>query len=164
MGTALCHRLLDLGYNLTVMANRSRTGVEEITARGGVEVATPREIAASSDIILLCMDTSISVEGRMYGDDGVIAGLQSGAVVIDFGTSLPGSTREIGKAVSDAGGSYLDAPMGRTPTHAREGKVNFMCSGEKAAFDKSESTLRDMAENVFLSGRSGHRTYHKTDQ
>ena len=45
--------------------------------------------------------------------------------------------------------------MARTPTHAREGKVNFMCSGEKAGFDTVQPVLQDMAESVFYLGELG---------
>jgi len=88
MGRAMCDHMLDEGYQLTIMANKSREAVDAAVARGANEVKTPKEIAQASDIVMLCMDTSNSVEGRMYGEDGVIAGLSSEKVVIDFGTSL----------------------------------------------------------------------------
>jgi 2-hydroxy-3-oxopropionate reductase len=158
MGSAMAGRLLDLGYPLTVMANRSRKNVEAAVARGATEVATPRELAERSDIVLLCMDTSASVEARMRGQDGVIAGLRPGAIVIDFGTSLPSSTRALGAEVEAAGGHYLDAPLGRTPAHAKDGKLNVMAAGDKAAFDRVEPVLHDLGENVFHLGPlgSGH--------
>src|SRR5690606_17932618 len=104
------------------------------------------------------MGTSDQVESRMRGPDGVIAGLQDGAIVIDFGTSLPGSTRELGEEVAAAGGTYLDAPLGRTPSHGREGKLNIMCAGDQATFDKVKPVLDDLGENVFHLGPlgSGH--------
>lgn len=158
MGSAMCQRMLDLGYPLTVIAHRSRENVEKAVARGAAEANTARELAERSDIVMLCVDTSESVEARMFGDDGVIAGLKSGAVAIDFGTSLPSSTRAIGDAVAVAGGTYLDAPLGRTPAHALEGKLNIMCSGDEAAFGKVKPVLEDLGENVFHLGTlgSGH--------
>ncbi len=158
MGSAMCQRMLDLGYPLTVIAHRARGNVEKAIARGAAEVNTPRELAERSDIVMLCVDTSASVEARMYGDNGVIAGLKNGAVAIDFGTSLPASTRSIGEAVEAAGATYLDAPLGRTPSHALEGKLNIMCSGDETAFNKVKPVLEDLGENVFHLGKlgSGH--------
>jgi 2-hydroxy-3-oxopropionate reductase len=158
MGSAMCQRLLDLGYPLTVIAHRARDNVEKAVARGAVEVETARGLAQQSDVVMLCIDTSASVEARMYGDDGVIAGLKNGAVAIDFGTSLPASTRSIGEAVAAAGAFYLDAPLGRTPAHAAEGKLNIMCSGNETAFRTAKPVLEDLGENVFHLGRlgSGH--------
>ncbi len=155
MGSAMCQRLLDLGYPLTVIANRSRANVDKAVARGAHEATTARDVAAASDIIMLCMDTSASVEARMNGPEGVIAGLKPGAVVIDFGTSLPGSTRRLGELVAAAGGTMLDAPLGRTPSHALEGKLNIMGSGEEAAFARVKPVLADLGENVFHLGELG---------
>lgn len=158
MGAAMVGRLQDKGYNVTVTANRSRPNIDAAVARGATEVATAKDVASASDVVMLCMDTSASVEGRMRGADGVIAGLRSGATVVDFGTSLPGSTRELGDEVTAAGGQYLDAPLGRTPAHAKDGLLNIMTAGDKGAFDKIEPVLKDLGENVFHLGAigSGH--------
>lgn len=155
MGSAMVNRLIDLGFPLTVMANRSRANVEAAVERGATEVAAAREIAEAADIVMLCMDTSASVESRMFGDDGVIAGLSAGNTVIDFGTSLPSSTLKIGAAVSETGASYMDAPLGRTPTHGREGKLNVMAAGADADFERVRPVLDDLGENVFHVGPLG---------
>ena len=158
MGGAMVGRLQDQGYAVNVIANRTRTYVDQAIARGATEVSTAKELAAASDIVMLCMDTSANVEARMRGADGVIAGLKQGAVVIDFGTSLPASTKALGDEVAAAGGQYLAAPLGRTPSHAKDGLLNIMGSGDKAAFDKVKPVLDDLGENVFHLGAlgSGH--------
>ena len=158
MGSAMVSRLQDQGYALTVTANRSRPNIDAAVARGAVEVATARDVAAASDIVMLCMDTSQSVEGRMNGNDGIIAGLKPGGVVIDFGTSLPASTRALAEKVAAAGGTMLDGPLGRTPQQAYDGKLNIMASGDKAVFDQIKPVLDDLGENVFHLGAvgSGH--------
>ncbi|MDB2407856.1 NAD(P)-dependent oxidoreductase [Jannaschia sp.] len=156
MGSAMVQNLLDRGYALTVLSNRDRTGVEAALARGATEAASARAVAEASDIVMLCMGTSDHVEGRMRGDDGVIAGLRPGAVVIDFGTSLPASTKALGAEVADAGGAYLDAPLGRTPTHGRDGQLNIMCGGDADAFAKVKPVLEDQGENVFHLGALGN--------
>jgi 2-hydroxy-3-oxopropionate reductase len=158
MGAAMVERMQGLGYSLTVIANTSRANVDAAVARGATEVSTAREVAAASDIVILCMSTSEQVESRMRGADGVIAGLRDGAVVIDFGTSLPDSTRALGGEVAAAGGTYMDAPLGRTPMHAKDGLLNIMGAGDKAAYDKVKPVLDDLGENVFHLGAlgSGH--------
>jgi len=158
MGAAIVSRLQDLQYSVTVCANKSRPKIDAAVARGAIEVMTARNVAEQSDIIMLCMDTSASVEARVRGSDGLISGLKPQAVVIDFGTSLPNSTRTLGSEVTASGGFYLDAPLGRTPTHALEGKLNIMASGDKVAFDAVFDVLQDLGENVFHLGAlgSGH--------
>ena len=155
MGSAMVERLQACGYAVTVTANRSRPNIDAAVERGATEVTTSREVAIASDIVMLCMDTSQSVESRMRGDDGVIAGLSSGTVVIDFGTSLPASTRVLGEEVAKVGAFLLDAPLGRTPLHAKDGLLNIMGSGDKSAYDKVKPVLDDLGENVFHLGELG---------
>ena len=155
MGSAMVSCLQDNGYKLVVMANRSREAVDAACARGATEVTSPKEVAEASDIIMLCMDTSQSVEGRMRGNDGIIAGLSSGKIVIDFGTSLPASTRQLAQEVTAKGAQMLDAPLGRTPQHAKDGLLNIMTAGDKEAFDNAKPVLDVVGENVFYLGGSG---------
>ena len=155
MGSAIVQRLQACGYPLTALGNRNRTGIQAALARGAQEASTARELATASDIVMMCMGTSDQVEGRMRGPDGVIAGLQDGATVIDFGTSLPASTRSLASEVAEIGGAYLDAPLGRTPAHEVDGLLNIMCAGDKDAFDRVKPVLDDIAENVFFLGASG---------
>ncbi len=155
MGAAMVGRLQSLGYSLNVLGNVTRPRIDAAVANGATEAANARELAGESDIVMLCMDTSVSVEARMRGADGVIAGLRPGMTVIDFGTSLPGSTKELGAEVAAAGATYLDAPLGRTPSHAVDGLLNIMCAGDRAAFDRVRPVLDDLGENVFHLGALG---------
>lgn len=155
MGDAMVQRLQAKGYALNVLANRSRANVDAAVSRGAVECKSAKEVAEASDIIMLCMDTSASVEGRMMGEDGILAGLSAGKTVIDFGTSLPASTRMLGEKTAARGADYMDAPLGRTPAHALEGALNIMGAGDKAVFDRVKPVLDDLGENVFHLGPLG---------
>ncbi|WP_212523340.1 NAD(P)-dependent oxidoreductase [Actibacterium sp. MT2.3-13A] len=155
MGSAMVECMQKAGYDVTVLGHRDRTGIEAALGRGATEAANAREVAENSDIVMFCMGTSAHVESRVYGEDGVLAGLKDGAIVIDFGTSLPGSTKKIGADMAAKGATYLDAPLGRTPAHAKEGKLNIMCSGDKAAYDRAKPVLDALGENVFHLGELG---------
>lgn len=158
MGAAMVECLQKKGYDLVVLGNRDRTGVEAALARGATEGISAKDVTEKSDIVMFCMGTSDHVESRVYGDDGVLAGVRDGQVVIDFGTSLPGSTKKIGADLAAKGATYLDAPLGRTPAHAVDGLLNIMCAGDEAAYEKVKPVLEDLGENVFHLGAlgSGH--------
>ncbi len=155
MGDAMVQCLQGKGYAMNVLANRSRVNVDAAIDRGAIEMASGKELAQASDIIMLCMDTSVSVEGRMMGDDGILAGLSAGKTVIDFGTSLPASTRMLGEKTAEKGADYMDAPLGRTPAHALDGALNIMGAGDKDVFDRVKPVLEDLGENVFHLGPLG---------
>lgn len=158
MGRAMVECLQKADYDLVVLGNRDRTGIDAALARGATEAANAREIAEAADVVMICVGTSDHVEANVYGDTGILAGAKPGQVVIDFGTSLPASTLKIGADMEAKGATYLDAPIGRTPAHAVDGLLNLMCSGDKAAFDRVKPVLDVMGENVFHLGKlgSGH--------
>lgn len=155
MGSAMAERLQSLGYAMTVLGNRNRAGVEAAVARGAREASTAKELAEASDFVMLCVATSEQVESRMRGPEGAIAGLRAGALAIDFGTSLPASTKALGAEVAAAGGHMLDAPLGRTPAHAKDGLLNIMGAGDEDAFERARPVLDDLGENVFHLGPLG---------
>ncbi len=155
MGSAMVERLQSLGYSMTVVAHRNRAPIDAAVARGAKEVSTPGELAAASEIIMLCVDTSDAVEAVMNGADGVINHLHSESLVIDFGTSLPGSTRALAKEVSAKNSAMIDAPLGRTPAHAVDGLLNIMAAGAREDFEKAKPVLDDLGENVFHVGPIG---------
>ena len=156
MGRAMVECLQKAGFELTVLGNRDRTGVEEALARGGSEAASAKALTEAADIVMICVGTSDQVEQRIYGDEGVLAGTKAGQIVIDFGTSLPASTLKIGADLAKKGATYLDAPLGRTPAHAKEGLLNIMCAGDEAAYAKVKPVLDVLGENVFHLGKLGN--------
>ena len=155
MGSAMVSRLQDCNYQLSVLGNKDRTGLDQALARGALEAASGVDLAKQSDVIMLCMGTSDQVEERILGEQGIISGLSSGKIIIDFGTSLPSSTKEISSKIADTGAVILDAPLGRTPHHAKDGLLNIMASGDKDAFDAVRTILENLGENVFYLGDLG---------
>ena len=155
MGSAMVGRLQDCNYQLTVLGNKDRTGLDQALTRGALEAASGVDLAKQSDVIMLCMGTSDQVEERILGEQGIISGLSLGKIIIDFGTSLPSSTKEISSKIADTGAVILDAPLGRTPHHAKDGLLNIMASGDKDAFDAVRTILENLGENVFYLGDLG---------
>jgi 3-hydroxyisobutyrate dehydrogenase-like beta-hydroxyacid dehydrogenase len=155
MGSAMVQRLQSLGYPVTVVAHRNRTRIEKAVARGAKEVATAGEVAKNSEIIMLCVDTSAAVESVMRGEGGVLEQLRPNSVVIDFGTSIPGITRQLAQECQAKSAAMMDAPLGRTPAQAVDGLLNIMAAGDSADFERMKPVLEDLGENVFHVGPIG---------
>lgn len=159
MGSNMVENLQKKGFHPIVM-DLNKDAVAAVVARGATEASSAAELAAASDIIMLCLTTSNVVEKLVYAEDGILAGIKKGAVLIDFGTSIPASTRKIGADIAKKGAGMVDAPLGRTPAHAKDGLLNIMASGDQATFDKVKPVLDMQGENVFYLGAlgSGHTT------
>jgi|TARA_R110000764_G_scaffold1130_2_gene4430 3-hydroxyisobutyrate dehydrogenase len=159
MGGNMVQNLQKKGFELNVM-DLNKEAVAACVARGATEVATAKELAAASDIIMLCLTTSNVVEKLVYGENGILSGIKEGAVLIDFGTSIPASTRKIGADLAAKGAGMVDAPLGRTPAHAKDGLLNIMAAGDIENFEKVKPILDQQGENVFYLGAlgAGHTT------
>jgi 3-hydroxyisobutyrate dehydrogenase len=159
MGGNMVECIQKNGFEPVVM-DLNKDAVATVVARGASEAASGKDLAAECDIIMLCLTTSDVVESLMYGDDGILAGIKAGATVIDFGTSIPASTRKIGADLAAKGAGMIDAPLGRTPAHAKDGLLNIMAAGDKDTYDKVKPVLDMLGENVFHLGAlgAGHTT------
>jgi 3-hydroxyisobutyrate dehydrogenase-like beta-hydroxyacid dehydrogenase len=159
MGTNMVENLQNKGFEPIVM-DLNAEAVAAVVARGATEATSAAELAAASDIVMLCLTTSAVVEKIVYAQEGILGGLKEGAVLIDFGTSIPTSTRKIGADLAKRGVGMIDAPLGRTPAHAKDGKLNIMAAGDRTTFDKVKPVLELQGENVFYLGAlgAGHTT------
>ncbi|MCP8898066.1 NAD(P)-dependent oxidoreductase [Gilvimarinus xylanilyticus] len=159
MGGNMVENLQKKGHEPVVM-DLNQEAVDVVLARGAKQAKTAKELAEASDIVMLCLTTSEVVEKLVYGDDGILAGIKEGAVLVDFGTSIPASTRKIGADLAKKGAGMVDAPLGRTPAHAKDGLLNIMASGDKETFEKVKPVLEQQGENVFYLGDlgAGHTT------
>ncbi len=160
MGGNMVENLQKRGFQVNVM-DLNKDAVATVLARGNAtEVTSAKELAATSDIVMLCLTTSKVVEMLVYGDDGILAGIKEGSVLVDFGTSIPASTRKIGADLAAKGAGMIDAPLGRTPAHAKDGLLNIMAAGDIETFNKVKPVLEEQGENVFHLGAlgAGHTT------
>ncbi len=159
MGGNMVECLQKNGFAPIVM-DLNKEVVAEVVDRGATEAKSAAELASACDIVMLCLTTSAVVEKLMYAEDGILAGIKEGAVVVDYGTSIPASTRKIGADLAKKGAGMVDAPLGRTPAHAKEGLLNIMAAGDKQHFDKVKTVLEIQGENVFYLGAlgAGHTT------
>lgn len=154
MGSNMVENLQKKGFEPIVM-DLNKDAVAAVVARGAAEASSAAELAAACDIVMLCLTTSNVVEKLVYAEDGILAGIKEGAVLIDFGTSIPASTRKIGADLAKKGAGMVDAALGRTPAHAKDGLLNIMASGDQTTFDKVKPILEMQGENVFYLGALG---------
>lgn len=156
MGGNMVENLQKRGFPVVVM-DLNKDTVKTVLDRGNAsEAASPKDLAAASDIVMLCLTTSDVVEALVYGDNGILAGIKEGSVLIDFGTSIPASTKKIGADLAAKGAGMIDAPLGRTPAHAKDGLLNIMAAGDKDTFEKVKPVLDEQGENVFYLGALGN--------
>ena len=159
MGHGIATNIARHGWPLTVLEHAGNQPLDTLRLAGVRTETSAARLAAGADVVIVCVTGSPEVEAVLLGDDGVLAGLRAGSVVIDCSTAVPASTLELAAAVHEAGGRFLDAPMTRTPKEAAEGRLNLLVGGDAALFDECRPLLASFAENITHAGPvgAGHR-------
>ncbi len=155
MGVGMAANVAKSGYPLVVMGNKRREPVERLLGMGATEVSSPAEMVAQVDVVILCVTTSGVVEDIVYGDNGLLSGMQHPFMLIDCGTSEPESTLKIGAELAKRDCSMLDVPLGRSAEAAEAGTLNMMAGGSKEHFAQATPLLETMSENLFHVGELG---------
>lgn len=157
MGHGIARNVLARGnFALAFLDHPGNQPVDEITALGAKPCATPAEVVAVSDVVILCVTGSPQVEAIITSENGILSSLKPGNVIVDCSTALPESTGRMGQAIKAAGGEYIDAPMTRTAQHAHEGTLNLLVGGDAAVLDKVRPVLASFTETVTHVGALGH--------
>jgi 3-hydroxyisobutyrate dehydrogenase-like beta-hydroxyacid dehydrogenase len=159
MGHGIASNLVKHGHTLSVLAHAGNQPIDDLLQQGVKTFNTPQDLAAHSDVVILCVTGTPQVEAVLMGEDGVLKGLRPNTIVIDCSTAMPASTEKIAQAVVAHGGLFMDAPMTRTPKEAAEGRLNLLVGADAALFDTCRPILACFAENIVHVGPvgSGHR-------
>ena len=133
-------------------ADRAR---EFAAAHGATHAATPREAAASSDVVVTCLPTSHEVEALLDGPDGLLAGLRSGALLIDCTSGDPAGSRRIAARLAEHGVAFADAPVSGGTNGAEAGTLTVMVGGDQETFQRARAILSAFGRRIDHVGPVG---------
>jgi 3-hydroxyisobutyrate dehydrogenase-like beta-hydroxyacid dehydrogenase len=155
MGHGIAANIQKHGYDLSFLAHPGNQPVADLLAKGATARTTGADLAAHSDIVVLCVTGTPEVEDVLFRADGVLAGIKPGTIVIDCSTAIPASTRVVAARVIAAGGRFLDAAMTRTPKEAASGRLNLIVGAPDALLAEALPLLKCFAENIAHAGPVG---------
>jgi len=155
MGYPMAGHLQKGGHSVTVYNRNAEKSAKWVATYGGASAATPREAAQGADIVMMCVGNDNDVRSVIYGDDGALAGLAKGAVLVDHTTASADVAREVNTEAIKQGKHFIDAPVSGGQAGAENGRLTVMCGGDQAAFDRVKDVLALYAKAVTLMGASG---------
>jgi len=159
MGHGAAKNILEGGYPLTLLGHRNRQPVDDLVGRGAIEATSPAALVEACDIIFLCVTGTPQVEDIVYRENGLLAGMSEGKVVLDMTTAIPDSSIRVAQSIAERGGHYLDLPMIRTPKEAELGKLALIAGGDKDILDSVRPVLDTFSDTLVHCGPlgAGHR-------
>jgi 2-hydroxy-3-oxopropionate reductase len=143
MGRPMAKHLLTKGYNV-VVHSRSRGPVDELASAGARPASSAADVARQSTVVITMLPDTSDVELVLTGPDGVLAGLQRDAVVIDMSSISPVATRRLAALVTEKGGTMLDAPVSGGEIGAINAALSIMVGGDEGAFARVRPILECM--------------------
>ncbi len=143
MGRPMAQHLVAKGHDLVVL-NRSRPAVDALVAAGAQAGTSPADVARRSDIVITMLPDTPDVERVIGGEDGVLAGLKPGSIVIDMSSIAPVATRRLAERVAGARGTMLDAPVSGGEIGAINATLSIMVGGDADAFGRVRPVLACM--------------------
>src|SRR5699024_791275 len=119
MGVPMARNLIAAGHELTVHRVKERSQV--LVDEGATAAATPSEASLGAEVVILMLPDTPDVE-QVLADDGVLAGLKPGALVIDMRSISPVATRTFAERVDAARRGRVDAPVSGGEVGGRDGR------------------------------------------
>ncbi|MGF6770165.1 putative dehydrogenase [Paraburkholderia sp. GAS199] len=151
MGLGVASSLLRAGFRVHACDLRSEV-LRAFVDKGGVGCATPAELGAQCEVVVTLVVNAAQTEAVLFGEQGAVAAMKPGSVVIASATVAPAFADQLGKRIEAAGLQMLDAPVSGGAARAASGEMTMMTSGPASAYAACEDVLAAMAGKVYRLG------------
>ena len=155
MGRPIARRIAGGEFALAVW-NRSPGPAQETAAETGATPAmTPAEAARGADVVVTMLTDGPAVLAVLEGPDGVLAGLEPGAVVVDCSTTGADAARRAAELCRAAGVGFLDCPVSGSTAVAERGELGLMVGGDADLLQRVRPVLDRFGGTIVHVGPTG---------
>lgn len=156
MGGPMARNLLKAGHQVSVF-DLSAAAVSALVEAGAQEATSPAAVAqAGVDAVITMLPAAAHVRQVYTGEDGLLANLPAGVLLIDSSTIDPMTAREVAAAAAKNGNPMLDAPVSGGTVGAAAGTLTFMVGGSPEHFELAKPILAAMGKNIVHCGDTGN--------
>ncbi len=154
MGAPMAANLLKAGHDVTVF-DLSKPAVQALVAEGARTADSGKAAAEGAECVITMLPAGKHVEAVYLGDDGLLAALPAGTLVIDSSTIAPETARNVAEQAAERELAFTDAPVSGGVGGAKAGTLTFICGGDASTFEKAKPILEGMGKNIFHAGPHG---------
>jgi 2-hydroxy-3-oxopropionate reductase len=154
MGAPMAGHLQAAGHKIITL-KRKKAMPKALAKGGAVAVATSKQVAQKSDVIITMVPDTPQVEEVLFGPNGVASANLKGKLVIDMSSISPLATKEFAKRIKKAGAGWVDAPVSGGEVGAKNAALTIMCGGTAADFKRANPLFELMGKNITLVGGAG---------
>ena len=154
MGSGISANLKKAGHQMVVHDAR-REAAEKICAAGAEWAASPKEVAAATEVVFTSLPGPPQFEAVVKGENGLLAGMQRGQPLFDFSTNSPTVVRALAPLFAERGAVLLDSPVSGGPGGAASGKMAIWVGGDEEVFKRYRHVLDAAGDQVAYIGPIG---------
>jgi 3-hydroxyisobutyrate dehydrogenase-like beta-hydroxyacid dehydrogenase len=154
MGKRMAAHLIDDGWDVIVW-NRSPGVADELVAAGAKEASSPAELGAGATIVVSMIADDAALEDVYLSDDGILAGMADGGLVIEMSTTSVTATRALADAASDRGIAVVDAPVFGSTEPARTGDLTIVVGADDGDIERARPVLESLGKTIIHLGPVG---------
>jgi 3-hydroxyisobutyrate dehydrogenase len=155
MGYPIAGHLAKAGHYVTVYNRTTAKAKAWAKEFSGDFAETPAKAAEGCEIVFACVGNDDDLRSVSFGDDGILAGMDEGAIFVDHTTASADVAREIYAAAKGMNKRFLDGPVSGGQAGAENGALTVMVGGEQDAFDASKTIMQTYGKAVTLMGETG---------
>jgi 3-hydroxyisobutyrate dehydrogenase len=160
MGAAIARRLMECGHEVQVW-NRNAARTAPLVEAGAARADTPAALVDGCEAIISMVQNDAAIEAVYRGQDGILSARLRGKLVIEMSTVLPATEVALSKQVREAGGAFVECPVGGSTGPAREGKLLGLAGGSDQDVERARPILEQLCRRLEHVGDSGDGTRMK---
>ena len=154
MGSRMAANLQTAGHTLTVY-NRDASKCNALAENGAKIATTPKQAASGMDFVITMVADPPAVKAVAHGDDGLLSGLDQGAVWIDCSTVGPKESLGFAHETKALGAQFLEAPVTGSKAPAESGDLTFLVGGPKQLVEQAQALFDIMGAKTVHVGDYG---------
>jgi len=155
MGYPMAGHLAKAGHSVCVYNRTAAKAKKWAEDFNGSFAPTPREAASGAEMVFMCVGNDDDLRSVVYGNDGVLAGMQENTILIDHTTTSAEVAREVAAKAALQHIDFIDAPVSGGQAGAENGVLTVMAGGNEAVFAKAQPIMAAFSRFSQLLGEAG---------
>jgi len=155
MGYPMAGHLAKAGHQVTIYNRTNEKAKKWIKEFNGNLSHSPKEAAINSDFIFLCVGNDEDVLSVINGDNGILAGLNKGNILIDHTTASADLAKDLYYLAKNNEADFIDAPVSGGQAGAENGALTVMIGGDQKDYDKASPVINCYSKKMKLLGKAG---------
>ena len=151
MGMGVALSLLERQFEV-VGFDINKSAMKSLEEAGGAGKSSVKFAVENCVAVIVLVVNDKQVEDVLFGIDGAVEGLSSGAVIIQSSTIPAAYAKECGDRLLDQGFEMIDAPVSGGAAGARSGNLSIMASGPDSAFEKAANIMDAISGKIHRLG------------